>query len=59
MTPQMDTSELNELKNVVQGRIYLPGEDGYDAARQVWNAMIDRRPANLFRFNQNIPPATG
>jgi FAD/FMN-containing dehydrogenase len=47
MTPQMDTSERNELRSVVQGTIHLPGGDGYDEARQVWNGMIDRRPAGV------------
>jgi FAD/FMN-containing dehydrogenase len=32
-----------------RGEILLPGEDGYDAARTVWNAMIDRRPAIIAR----------
>jgi FAD/FMN-containing dehydrogenase len=47
MTPQMDASERNELKNMIRGTIHLPGGDGYDAARQVWNGMIDRRPAAI------------
>lgn len=47
MTPQMETSEQKELTNVVQGTIHLPGGDGYDTARQVWNGMIDRRPAAI------------
>ena len=31
------------------GEVVLPGEDGYDAARAVWNGMVDRRPAIVVR----------
>jgi FAD/FMN-containing dehydrogenase len=33
------------LRRDVEGWLLLPGEDGYDARRSVWNAMVDRRPA--------------
>jgi FAD/FMN-containing dehydrogenase len=31
------------------GQLLLPDSDGYDAARRVWNAMVDRRPAMVAR----------
>jgi hypothetical protein len=37
------------LRAKVRGVVALPGEDGYDAARTIWNAMIDRRPGLVVR----------
>jgi FAD binding domain len=36
---------LRGLRNRMRGTLALPGEDAYEAARTIWNAMIDRRPA--------------
>src|SRR6266566_7141202 len=37
------------LRGKLRGTVALPGEDGYDAARTVWNAMVDRRPGLVIR----------
>ena len=38
-------SELSELKEGLRGRLLLQGNEGYDEARRVLNASIDRHPA--------------
>ena len=40
---------LAAFRGEMRGAVALPGEDGYEAARTIWNAMIDRRPALVAR----------
>jgi FAD/FMN-containing dehydrogenase len=40
---------LDPLRAAVNGALCLPGEPGYEEARTLWNAMIDRRPAAVVR----------
>jgi FAD/FMN-containing dehydrogenase len=37
------------LRGRCKGEIFEPGSDGYEKARAVWNAMIDRRPLVIVR----------
>lgn len=41
----LDDKALEQFLAQVRGPLLRPGDAGYDAARQVWNAMIDRQPA--------------
>ncbi|HEX7121518.1 MAG TPA: FAD-binding oxidoreductase [Gemmatimonadaceae bacterium] len=45
----IDPAALNALQGRLRGTILTPGSAGYDEARAVWNAMIDRRPAAVVR----------
>ncbi len=42
-------TRIEELKNRFMGEILLPGDEAYDGARTIWNAMIDKRPALIAR----------
>ena len=47
--PVMDDRAIQGLRQSVQGDVSAPGDDGYDSARAVWNAVIDRHPALVVR----------
>jgi FAD/FMN-containing dehydrogenase len=37
------------LKSELRGPVILPDDPGYDEARSIWNAMVDKRPAAIAR----------
>ena len=45
----LQNAEIDELKANFEGQVVSPGDAGYDAVRQIWNAMIDRRPGVIAR----------
>jgi len=38
-------ANVSAFRSGLKGRLLLRGDDGYDTARTIWNAMIDRYPA--------------
>src|SRR5690606_30346087 len=45
----LPSAALANLRNSFSGDIITPGDDRYDGARRVWNAIIDKRPALIAR----------
>jgi FAD/FMN-containing dehydrogenase len=43
--PAQLNEAIEKFKNTIKGRVLTPQDTTYDEARQIWNAMIDRRPA--------------
>lgn len=48
-TQVLDSIAIEQLRGSVKGAVLAPGDDGYDEARTVFNAMIDKRPAAIVR----------
>jgi FAD/FMN-containing dehydrogenase len=46
---QLSDQALAQLREQFDGPLLRPGDDGYEDARQLWNAMFDRRPALIAR----------
>lgn len=42
---ELTNEAVEPLRTALSGSIVLPGDANYDEVRQIWNAMIDRRPA--------------
>ena len=42
-------TDIDNLAASLRGTVLVPGSDGYDAARKLWNGMFDRRPALIAR----------
>ncbi|MFD1098573.1 hypothetical protein [Shewanella litorisediminis] len=45
----LSSETLNTLKSKLQGQLVLPDDPDYDEVREIWNAMIDRKPALIVR----------
>ena len=46
---ELSAAEVAELASSLRGALLVPGDEGYDDARAVWNGMIDRHPAGIAR----------
>ncbi len=45
----LDLATIDAFKYSLRGQLLHEGDEGYDRARTVWNAMIDRHPALIVR----------
>jgi FAD/FMN-containing dehydrogenase len=46
---ELTTKTIDGFRAGLHGSVILPGQPDYDAARTVWNGMIDRRPGMIVR----------
>jgi FAD/FMN-containing dehydrogenase len=45
----IDNGALDDLRGRLSGHMFLPGDEGYDDAREIFNVMHDKRPAVVAR----------
>ena len=46
---QLQKAIIDEFKSHFRGDVLLPGDAVYNEVRQIWNAMIDRKPSLIAR----------
>ena len=46
---QLEGVRIEEFKAQFRGEVVLPWDASYDKVREIWNAMIDRKPAMIAR----------
>src|SRR5262249_61348204 len=47
--PRQADAAVSEFKSSLRGELIRQGDAGYDAARKIYNGMIDKRPALIAR----------
>lgn len=45
----LDDAAIDKLASRLGGTLLRPADEGYDAARKVWNGMVDKHPALIAR----------
>src|SRR5712691_958228 len=45
----LEQSDVEAFKSSLRGDLLRAGDDGYDAARKIWNGMINKTPALIAR----------
>jgi FAD/FMN-containing dehydrogenase len=45
----VEETTIETFREQIHGEVLQPRDEGYDAARTIWNAMIDRKPAVIAR----------
>jgi len=45
----LSTDAIEALRAGIRGPVFATSDEGYDAARSIWNAMIDKRPTAIVR----------
>ena len=43
------TDVIDEFKSQVRGQVIVAGDDDYDTARRIWNALVDKHPGVILR----------
>lgn len=46
---KINNEMIEEFRSKFRGQLIRPDDQGYDEARKIWNAMIDRKPAMIAR----------
>lgn len=50
---------IQELRNKVRGQVLMPGNEDYEAARVIWNAMVNKQPSVILRCSGSDDVITG
>ena len=41
----LKSTDIDDFRASLRGQLLMPGENGYESARKIWNGAFDRKPA--------------